>query len=307
MITRKKILRIGPSENNNKLFSLGKSFKNPKFFPRPIGNWPDKFNVKLLENNLVEIKRTDRDSGWGGFLVIDMEFDLEFPSKEFIENWITYTGGVCPVFENSFGGDPNANAPLKLKIQQRPSELAEAISFFLNAAKNDEKINFYAEIGACSGGTTRAMYEFLLFEEMLIIDDGGAEIEHMYVNDREDQLRGVNLGFIPRIEIIGNSAEKRVIDQSINISKTHLYDILFIDGDHSYDGVKNDTINYLPIVRQGGYVMFHDSQHIDGVIKWMKEIGSSGLPLKKVKSIAYKDDFTELLTNGLGIEIFQKL
>lgn len=307
MNKRKKTLRIGPSENNNKLFSLEKSFKNPKFFPRSLHPWPDTFSIKLLENNSIEIKRTDKNSGWGGFLIVDIEFDLEFPSKESIENWITYTGGICPSFENSFGGDPSAKAPLKLKIQQRPSELAEAISFFLDAAKNNEKIQFYAEIGACSGGTTRAMYEFLLFEEMLIIDDGGAEIEHMYVNDREDQLRGVNLGFIPRIEIIGNSAEKRVIDQAINVSRTHLYDILFIDGDHSYEGVKNDTINYLPIVRQGGYIMFHDTQHIDGVIRWMNEIESSGLSLKRIKDIANKDKFTNLLPNGLGIRIFQKL
>lgn len=304
---RKKVLKIGPSENNEKIFSLDKPYKNSKFFPRSLGSWPDRFNIELLENNSIKVKRIDAPIGWGGSLVVDMEFDLEFPSKEAIEKWIVYTGGICPTFDNSFGGDPSAKAPLKLKIQQRPAELTEVISFFLTAIKNNESLNYYAEIGACSGGTTRAMHEFILFEEIMIIDDGGAEIEHMYVDDREDQLRGVNLNFIPRIEIIGSSAEERVINHAINISKNHLYDILFIDGDHSYDGVKNDTINYLPIVRKGGYIMFHDTKHIEGVMKWTKEIENTNLPLKKIKEIAAKDKFTSSLPDGLGITIFQKL
>jgi hypothetical protein len=33
---------------------------------------------------------------------------------------------------------------------------------------------------------------------------------------------------------------------------------LIIDGDHSYDGVKNDWINYSPLVVPGGYVLLDD-------------------------------------------------
>ncbi len=40
--------------------------------------------------------------------------------------------------------------------------------------------------------------------------------------------------------------------------KTGLVDFLFIDGDHSYQGVKQDFFNYLPLVKKGGYVAFHD-------------------------------------------------
>ena len=35
-------------------------------------------------------------------------------------------------------------------------------------------------------------------------------------------------------------------------------DFLFIDGDHSYDGVKRDFEMYSPLVRPGGLVAFHD-------------------------------------------------
>lgn len=35
-------------------------------------------------------------------------------------------------------------------------------------------------------------------------------------------------------------------------------DVLHIDGDHSYEGVRNDFELWFPMVRRGGCVMFHD-------------------------------------------------
>lgn len=35
-------------------------------------------------------------------------------------------------------------------------------------------------------------------------------------------------------------------------------DVLFIDGDHTYDGVRNDYVNYRGLVRDGGVIAFHD-------------------------------------------------
>jgi predicted O-methyltransferase YrrM len=35
-------------------------------------------------------------------------------------------------------------------------------------------------------------------------------------------------------------------------------DLLFIDGDHTYEGVKEDWEMYSPLVRAGGLVIFHD-------------------------------------------------
>ena len=36
------------------------------------------------------------------------------------------------------------------------------------------------------------------------------------------------------------------------------YDIIYIDGDHSYDGVKKDLINSASKIKNGGYIMGHD-------------------------------------------------
>lgn len=35
-------------------------------------------------------------------------------------------------------------------------------------------------------------------------------------------------------------------------------DFLFIDGDHSYGGVKQDFLDYSPFVKRGGIIVFHD-------------------------------------------------
>lgn len=42
------------------------------------------------------------------------------------------------------------------------------------------------------------------------------------------------------------------------ILKGRPVDFLFIDGDHSYNGVKKDFEQYSPLVRKGGLIAFHD-------------------------------------------------
>jgi predicted O-methyltransferase YrrM len=57
-------------------------------------------------------------------------------------------------------------------------------------------------------------------------------------------------------------------------------DFLFIDGDHSYEGVKQDFEMYSHLVTSGGLIAFHDTlQRPDapnpGVAGFWKEIKSS--------------------------------
>jgi predicted O-methyltransferase YrrM len=50
--------------------------------------------------------------------------------------------------------------------------------------------------------------------------------------------------------------------ESFSMVKSHFdgadLDYLFIDGDHSYEGVKKDYEMYSPLVRKGGIIAFHD-------------------------------------------------
>ena len=54
------------------------------------------------------------------------------------------------------------------------------------------------------------------------------------------------------------------------------YDFIYIDGLHTYDGVKTDIINYLPLVKKGGVIGGHDytdqHEHLVGVYKAVNEM-----------------------------------
>jgi predicted O-methyltransferase YrrM len=55
-----------------------------------------------------------------------------------------------------------------------------------------------------------------------------------------------------------NSHESSTLDQVKRLFKGQQIDMLFIDGDHTYEGVKMDWEMYSQLVRPGGLVVFHD-------------------------------------------------
>lgn len=66
-------------------------------------------------------------------------------------------------------------------------------------------------------------------------------------------------------EFIKNMADanaKYTLMEMLSAEASKLYqksiDLLFIDGDHSYEGVKEDIRLWLPKVKFGGFVLFHD-------------------------------------------------
>lgn len=56
----------------------------------------------------------------------------------------------------------------------------------------------------------------------------------------------------------GSSYAPQTVEQVRRFLKGRQFDFLFIDGDHSFHGVKEDFLMYLPMVRPGGLVGFHD-------------------------------------------------
>lgn len=92
----------------------------------------------------------------------------------------------------------------------------------------------------------------------------------------------------------------------LDIPEIHLYaklDFLFIDGDHTYEGVKKDFEDYSPFVKPGGLVVFHDiiiSEHHHSrnvyVGEFWNELKSSG----KYETIEFIGD-PEQNWAGIGI------
>jgi cephalosporin hydroxylase len=56
----------------------------------------------------------------------------------------------------------------------------------------------------------------------------------------------------------GYSCAPQTIEQVRQALNGRKFDFIFIDGDHEYDGVRTDLLQYGPLVRTGGLVGFHD-------------------------------------------------
>lgn len=56
--------------------------------------------------------------------------------------------------------------------------------------------------------------------------------------------------------IYGDSTDASVIEEA---GKHGYFDCVFVDGNHSYEYVKKDYENYLPLLKSGGIFAFHDA------------------------------------------------
>lgn len=79
--------------------------------------------------------------------------------------------------------------------------------------------------------------------------------------------------------VSGDSHAPRTLDEVKCLLGGRAVDLLFIDGDHSYDGVKKDFEMYSPLVRRGGLVAFHDirpgpERRVGGVPVFWKEVSA---------------------------------
>jgi len=79
--------------------------------------------------------------------------------------------------------------------------------------------------------------------------------------------------------IRGDSHDPRTLEKVKKILGSEELDFLFIDGDHTYEGVKRDFEMYSPLVRRGGVVAFHDivpgpQEYVGGVPRFWSEVKS---------------------------------
>lgn len=145
-----------------------------------------------------------------------------------------------------------AHGKFSLFLQQIESEWTKIIGIL-----NEEKINYGMEIGTFGGGSFLTLCEVANNNAVLIAMDNVAKP----YNDSELKKETLeSFGkFNQQIYFYkGDSHEKVAVNWTQNILQNSQLDYLFIDGDHSYDGVKKDFNNFSPFVRQGGIIMLHD-------------------------------------------------
>lgn len=147
--------------------------------------------------------------------------------------------------------------------------------------ENNDNLKNYGEIGVHNGGSMsivvssgsskKTCYGIDLFEDMY---DKTKHLNHAkyttYQYFRRDNLNKTksytNIMNCNTTDSIVNLIQGNTyFDQTEYILKDYLsdtqLDVLFIDGDHTKDGVKNDYERYSKYVRAGGWIIFDDYHH----------------------------------------------
>jgi GT2 family glycosyltransferase len=191
------------------------------------------------------------DVGWKLVRVPDEEvnygpegFKGSFPifHKEHHTDWMTdyILQRNSKILKDRYGKIDRPIIPVDWNLWQKKYEL-----LMLQEYLRHEKIEKILEIGTAHGGST------LLWAKM--VEPNG----HVYTVDLPHG--GTMLDGTPYKDMVtefqGNSHDPELIKQ---IQEIGTADMLFIDGDHSYEGVKQDYENFSPLVRDGGFVVFHD-------------------------------------------------
>lgn len=71
----------------------------------------------------------------------------------------------------------------------------------------------------------------------------------------------VDIKLQPEVKDLRDSPRFRLFMRIIDINDflpLSYFDMLFIDGDHSYENCKKDYEEFLPFVKKGGLIVFHD-------------------------------------------------
>ncbi len=99
-----------------------------------------------------------------------------------------------------------------------------------------------------------------------------------HTGSQEHQKKGQVWTFDEFIRNISNARVDDIIEplvmtsqQAVSRFEDNSISLIFIDGSHEYEDVKNDFFSWYPKIKEGGIMAFHDSLAWQGVKKVVKE------------------------------------
>lgn len=140
------------------------------------------------------------------------------------------------------------------------------ISSIIN--KNNYKT--FVEVGVAFGGHLEEILQNTKLEKAYAIDsyklsstttdsfmkEDGSSFEQKDYDELYEFTKNRLSKFTERISFIREESIN-----AVNSFKDNSIDIIFIDAEHSYNGVKNDIKNWLPKIKKGGILAGHDYNH----------------------------------------------
>ena len=197
---------------------------------------------------------------------------------EKLDKWVSTNGTGNYVNKDFYeNADDNYNLTENVGIQQVREEI---LNFSKEILKRKNR-GICAEIGLGFYGSTHFLWRHI-FKKVITIE---------YQMDRIFAFReNLNKFYSKPILndnkskfIFGKSNETNSIKKLFHILGDKKLDMLFIDGDHSFEGVYADYHIYSSFVKKGGIIAFHDCLNNisgEGVFKFIKEIQKSNSKIK---------------------------
>jgi predicted O-methyltransferase YrrM len=126
--------------------------------------------------------------------------------------------------------------------QQKTSEFLPFLEFV-----RSRKPKIIMEIGACYGGTTMC---FAQISDTVIAIDVPVNADLPPI---EELKKTCDFHYV-----VGDSHDETTLEQVKKILGNNKLDLLFIDGDHTAEGSRQDFDMYNSLVKTGGIIAFHD-------------------------------------------------
>jgi predicted O-methyltransferase YrrM len=175
-----------------------------------------------------------------------------------------------------------------VNLVQVPSEVSQFLSFL-----RAERPRRVLEIGTADGGTLYLLAWASASDARLL------SLDLRTYSPERTRLFDAFAG--SRQEVVTRRADSQLEatrDEVSSFFRGEPLDVLFIDGDHTYEGVRRDYELYAPLVRSGGVIAFHDI--VDG-----PETSVGGVPRFWRAIRASLDESTEIVESwdlgGYGI------
>lgn len=216
----------------------------------------------VVPNEYIEYKDKGQGNIWhhvgnfpiyheGGVTVHDHFGDSSWHDK-LSDDAIKLRNKYCP----EFNGNPNSIASVNIEGDRQPIDPCWVVSqkkyeiLGIQECLRKQKLENILEVGTWEGGTA-------LLWAHIVAPYGGRVVcsDLSFKKDKVYDLPNFNWAKKFIIEIEGDSHEPKQVDK---IREHGMYDMIFIDGDHSYEGVKKDFYNFYPMLKKGGYIVLHD-------------------------------------------------
>lgn len=186
------------------------------------------------------------------------------------------TGLINAILQKKPEDDVNellAKDCLKHNALQKFSELTDLLALI-----RGRQLNTVVEIGTSNGGVFYGLCKLAAPTATLVsIDLPGGPFGGVMWIDGNKALKSYGKPK-QRLEFLRHDSHREsTLKKLKGILGDKKIDLLFIDGDHTYEGIKKDYDMYAPLVGKGGLIVFHDicdhvTQPLVQVRKFWKEI-----------------------------------